>query len=74
MSARRCCPNSAWCAVHVAAAQEISELIGEDMKKHGVNIIRGCVPSGFKKDGERSAVTYKNLEFGFENTEVYDTV
>lgn len=44
------------------------------MKKHGVNIIRGFVPTAFKKDGEQTIVTYKDLESGMEHTDKFDTV
>lgn len=54
--------------------QEIAEMIAADMQKHGVHMIRGAVPTKFEKKGEQTAVTYKNMDFGFENTETYDTV
>lgn len=45
------------------------------MERHGTKMLRGCVPLKFEQtpDG-RIACTYKNVEAGFEHTEVYDTV
>jgi hypothetical protein len=55
--------------------QEIAEMIGGFMERHGTTVIRGCVPTRFTRtEAGRVACTYKNMDLGFENTEEYDTV
>ena len=66
--------------------QEIGEQIGTYMEKHGTRMIRRCTPVKFEtvegdeagedgnENGGRVKCTYKNLDFGFEASEVFDTV
>ncbi|GLC40225.1 hypothetical protein PLESTB_000228000 [Pleodorina starrii] len=54
--------------------QEIAELIGRDMERRGVRIIRPAVPTKFERDGEQVRCTFKNLDFGLEMSESFDTV
>ncbi|KXZ50183.1 NTR1 protein [Gonium pectorale] len=54
--------------------QEIAELIGADMERRGVRMIRPAVPVSFEKDGEQIKCTFKNLDFGLEMSESFDTV
>ena len=61
--------------------QEVAEHIGNYMERHGTKMIKRCVPVGFERitDEEdenkgRIRCTYKNLDFGFETSEVFDTV
>lgn len=64
--------------------QEVAEHIGNHMERHGTKMIKRCSPVKFEKavvisedgsaDKEVVRCTYKNLDFGFETTEDYDTV
>ncbi|KAG2431917.1 hypothetical protein HYH02_013136 [Chlamydomonas schloesseri] len=54
--------------------QEIAELIGKDMERRGVRMIRPAVPTAFERDGEQIKCTFKNLDFGVEMSESFDTV
>ncbi|KAG2482893.1 hypothetical protein HYH03_018236 [Edaphochlamys debaryana] len=55
--------------------QEVAELIGADMERRGVRMLRPCVPvpsSGTARGGVKC--TFKNLDFGVEMSESFDTV
>ncbi|GIL79383.1 hypothetical protein Vretifemale_8743, partial [Volvox reticuliferus] len=54
--------------------QEIAEMIGRDLERRGVRIIRPAVPTAFARDGEQVRCTFKNLDFGLEISESFDTV
>jgi len=63
--------------------QEVAEHIGNYMERHGTKMIKRCVPVKFERveaDEEqpenvgRIRCTYKNLDFGFETSECFDTV
>jgi thioredoxin reductase (NADPH) len=61
--------------------QEIAEHIGNYMERHGTKMIKRCVPVKFEKVTEEGdpnqgmiRCTYKNLDFGFETCEYFDTV
>eukprot|EP00271_Cylindrocystis_brebissonii_P015462 TRINITY_DN38363_c0_g1_i1.p1 TRINITY_DN38363_c0_g1~~TRINITY_DN38363_c0_g1_i1.p1 ORF type:complete len:504 (-),score=108.36 TRINITY_DN38363_c0_g1_i1:1425-2936(-) len=55
--------------------QDIAEKIAGYMERHGTKMLRPAMPTGFEatEDG-KVKVTYKNLDFGFEMTDTFDTV
>ena len=44
------------------------------MENKGVRMIRPAVPVSFAKEGEQIKCTYKNMDFGFDVDECFDTV
>eukprot|EP00245_Coleochaete_scutata_P002496 TRINITY_DN1330_c0_g3_i1.p1 TRINITY_DN1330_c0_g3~~TRINITY_DN1330_c0_g3_i1.p1 ORF type:complete len:287 (+),score=77.70 TRINITY_DN1330_c0_g3_i1:77-862(+) len=44
------------------------------MERHGTKMLRPAVPVKFERQGKQVKVTYKNLDFGFEVADVFDTV
>ena len=62
--------------------QEVAEHIGNFMERHGTKMIKRCSPVKFERITEEEdpsqkdmiRCTYKNLDFGFETSEVFDTV
>lgn len=68
-----------------AAVQEVAEKIGADMERRGVRMIRPAVPVRFDREAPteeapgvngagRIKCTFKNLDFGLEMSESFDTV
>eukprot|EP00239_Pterosperma_sp_CCMP1384_P006650 CAMPEP_0197846828 /NCGR_PEP_ID=MMETSP1438-20131217/4510_1 /TAXON_ID=1461541 /ORGANISM="Pterosperma sp., Strain CCMP1384" /LENGTH=494 /DNA_ID=CAMNT_0043458603 /DNA_START=142 /DNA_END=1626 /DNA_ORIENTATION=+ len=53
---------------------EIADKIVDYMETHGTKIVRAAVPKKFEMEGDKVKVTYTLTDFGFDTTEVYDTV
>ena len=53
--------------------QQLANMVGDNMKKHGVKFIRGAVPTSISKNGAgRKVVTYKQGEDEIED--IFDEV
>lgn len=55
--------------------QEVAEMIAGYMERHGCKLLRPATPVKFEAaEGGKVKVTYKNLDFGLETEDTFDTV